>query len=440
MDKLKIPHFLVQKINSDGSKEEPLIYELKNFDENWKTGRRQFLKITAAIGAGMLSGISGCVAPWTQLEKGLDIGQYDKHTLAHDGPVGFLSFIYDGKILASGGGGTINLWEMPSGQLLNSFVSHLSFSPDGKMLALSENDETKNLYTITLRETKSGQLLKTLIGHTNIVMDTSFSPNGKMLVSVSEDDTIKLWNIPSGDLLKTIEVKDNVSCLLSVHFSPDGKMIASATDDTIILWDISSGQMLATLPGDIDCYSNEFVFRHPQGDLLINTDVEGQWNFPLGSFKKVNVGIVLGFSSDRKLMATTNNKDVVKVWEIPSLNLLKTIEYAKEFLEDYAFVECASFNSDGTLLAAGLNDARIFLWEVSSGQILKTIDSNDVVSSISFSPDGTLLASGEYGTIKLWKMPTCEYLKNLKDPAVKPKFSESNHHTGGSYCRCIPIK
>jgi WD40 repeat protein len=69
-----------------------------------------------------------------------------------------------------------------------------------------------------------------------------------------------------------------------------------------------------------------------------------------------------------------------------------------------------TFSPDGTTLASSSNDI-IYLWDIESGQKQATLtDSNfpngmGAVYSIAFSPDGTLLASGSAdATIRLWNV------------------------------------
>jgi serine/threonine protein kinase len=82
------------------------------------------------------------------------------------------------------------------------------------------------------------------------------------------------------------------------------------------------------------------------------------------------------------------------------------------------WVNSVSFSPDGRLLASGSVDKTIKLWRVSDGALVRTLTGHtgDVLS-VSFSPDGSLLASGSgYGdrTIKLWRVSDGSLVRTLK--------------------------
>jgi WD40 repeat protein len=79
-----------------------------------------------------------------------------------------------------------------------------------------------------------GTLIHTLEGHNNKVLSVEFSRDGQIIASASDDKTIKLWQ-PYGRLLKTLEGHDNRIWELSFH--PTEPILASGSwDQTVKFW------------------------------------------------------------------------------------------------------------------------------------------------------------------------------------------------------------
>jgi len=81
-----------------------------------------------------------------------------------------------------------------------------------------------------------------------------------------------------------------------------------------------------------------------------------------------------------------------------------------------AKVTSVSFSPDGQILASGSWDKTIKLWRVSDGRLIRTLTGHtNHVNSVSFSPDGQILASGsDDKTIKLWRVSDGSLIRTIE--------------------------
>ncbi|KAJ5715395.1 uncharacterized protein N7483_012576 [Penicillium malachiteum] len=148
-----------------------------------------------------------------------------------------ISFPLDGRLMvAAFEDHSISLWDPTNGEQVRTTAS------------LAMNPRPSHLWDPT-----NGELRRTLKGHEDFVISLAFSPDGKLLASGSWDCTIKLWDPTTGDLKHTLY--HHTSCVTSVAFSPDSQrpILASGSwDSTIRLSDPITGDLKHTLDGHSD--------------------------------------------------------------------------------------------------------------------------------------------------------------------------------------------
>ncbi|MGD8453971.1 MAG: WD40 repeat domain-containing protein [Phycisphaerae bacterium] len=182
---------------------------------------------------------------------------YDAYTDTELDTVGgaHVAFSADGEFIASGGGGVnryMYVHRLSDGQQFASvytgaYLLDLAYSPDGQYVATGGSDNN-----IKLWNPMTGQLARTLVGHTDDVSAVAFSPDGQLLASGAggwdepSDSTIKIWRVSDGTLLRTLT--GHGSFVYDLDFSPDGRYLISSgrtnSSSYIRLWRVAAGDQV----------------------------------------------------------------------------------------------------------------------------------------------------------------------------------------------------
>lgn len=245
-----------------------------------------------------------------------------------------IAFSPDGAWLVSGSqygseqtsfAGNIQLWKGPYWQPLGILfgedraVSEVTFSPDGKYLAIAFNNTDYNSNDVQFRLTRTWEISTTI--KTGTALKIAFSPAGDLMASVPDRYATKLWRVKDGELIDTI-FTSFTGAVSSLAFSPGGSFLATGHyDGTIQVLDMRSFELLHTMATD----------------GVVNS---------------------LAFSPDGKVLASGDSyqDNSVRLWAVDSGDLLRTLPGHTHG------VEHLTFSPDGQMIVSGSYDGTVRLW------------------------------------------------------------------------------
>ncbi len=249
--------------------------------------------------------------------------------VGHTDRVNSVAFSPDGKSALTGSSdNTARLWELGSGQILQTFSGHtgpvnsVAFSPDGKTALTGGDDKTARLW-----DAANGHLLRTFSGHTDKVFAVAFSPDGKTVLTGSADATAILWDTQTGTQ-KVVLAGRNGNLNYSVAFSPDGKTVATAGENhTTQLWDSQTGNIVHSLLLENSWYSASGVTFTPDGRGVLTSNIDKTvrlWDLQSGTHIRV-YGLLedpsygeftsVTISRDGKYILVGDSDGTAKLWD-----------------------------------------------------------------------------------------------------------------------------
>lgn len=251
------------------------------------------------------------------------------------------------------------------------------FAPNGEHLAVCSNKRA-----IQLLDTNTGRLIGELIGHESIITALAFSPNGRLLASASPE-VIILWDLGTGQRLQMLDCK-KLDCenSISMCFSSDNQRLASGSHPSgeMRVWDVTSG----------DCIWG--IKAHNKG---------------INSLAFVSGEVLVSGSYDER----------VKIWDLTEKACTQILQTAGHHsivsLQDES--RFAYFSARGDEIIDICNERGVCLQSINVGY--ESITTHDLV----FLPGPQLIARTSYRGLTLWDLASKPSEEDVQESDGKPE-------------------
>ncbi len=261
----------------------------------------------------------------------------------------------------------------------------VSFSGENQMIATGLEDGSIKLWS------RDGQLLQTLSHETESVDKVAFARSGEILVTASKRQGIKIWEKRPDQRFELQAEIIPEEDLMSVAISDQAQAIATTgiRDDIVTLWDMEGSPVR----------SLETAERHRD---------------------RIND---LSFSDDGRWLVTGSADETVKLWDLSTNQLIRTIQIDK--------VVFSVLLLDEKTVAVGTKEGTVELWPTDGtlGQDFRGRH-RDSVDGLALSPDKTKLVSRSADqTLNVWDISGLELtdtIEDHEDRVTDVSFSDSS--------------
>ncbi|MCA9945869.1 MAG: hypothetical protein KC449_20440, partial [Anaerolineales bacterium] len=322
-----------------------------------------------------------------------------------------IAFSPDGSRLVSTSAGEARIWNITEagyGEFLNIADSSypIAFTPDNARLITNSSDHfLSSGGTIKIWDVATGTLLESFDSLVTDVKSAAVSDNGRYVAVGGTDNVVKIWDLTTLQEILTMtehgpgKVGGIHVGVMGLDFSPDNTLLATAgADGFVMVWEVATGE-------------KRYEWRVDPRDSFWSEDE------PLA-----NGANNVQFSPDGQMLAAlTDAKDgtsIIKIWDINSGEEQLVISDIPGRLWGLAFSPDSQH-----LTSAGSQPPSLTIWDVVTGEPIANLEiSPGARSFISYSPDRRRLFTG-HSEVVVWDLETGNALFRMPEATRIPVIS-----------------
>ncbi|XP_059298893.1 WD repeat-containing protein YMR102C-like [Lycium ferocissimum] len=200
--------------------------------------------------------------------------------------------------------------------------------------------------------------------HEGSILTMKFSLNGQYLASAGEDKIVRVWKVVEDERSNEIDIQD--------------------LDPSSMYFTVNHLSQLAPLVTEKERINNLRGLKKTKESscVIFPPKVFRILEEPLHVFQGHSGDILdVSWSNNNCLLSSSTDK-TVRLWQVGCDKCLKVFSHSN-------YVTCIQFNPvNDDYFISGSIDGKVRIWSISSGQVVSWTDIIDIVTAISYRPDG----------------------------------------------------
>ena len=291
-------------------------------------------------------------------------------------------------------------------------IIDVSFSPDGRYVALVGLESWVDLWDLDTRTLKSLEIKNSLDGSDSYIelISVDFSQDGHQLALADTTGNAYLYDLTGAqDLIQFQAHREEIT---QIRYSPDGKHLATASlDDAIHIWTLQGQPVRSLNHHQNDIWSLDFG---PGGQQLVTAsedktvhlmDFDGNAIIP--PIQHNEAAITANISHDGGSLATAFWPATVKLWNLNDSKQSSEQSPIEWSVDEFGKggIQSLHFSPNNQHLITATESGALELWDTAGNLIDTFIGHQEPINQISLSPNGQYLISGsDDGTARLWQV------------------------------------
>jgi WD40 repeat protein len=252
----------------------------------------------------------------------------------------------------------------------------------------------------------------------------SWSPDNTLLAVGSRDGGVRIWDVTNHRI--RLRLPDFNEVVTSVNWSPNNEYLAVGSiqsGDTLRIWKLAGPHLAFQGNPNSNSYVSGIIWSPDNKNLAVglrgvSTSDNGiiiydtsTWHVLLQVPTKDPVTALAWRPNGQEIAFSTaslaSNAGTVFTWNIDSKRL--STFYSSSSAISAGDINSISWSPDGKLLAAGFADGNLRIWDMLRNRILNTIVYEDEIKDLTWSPDSQRIAFGGWSLsddvpVKVWSL------------------------------------